>query len=276
MSTHNLIKREIEQDINLPVLPSGISYLLKVLNNDDIGYTELAEKLEKFPSISIKIVASANSAWASPVTPITTLRDSCARIGVQLVRSISIALTVAQVFDPTRCPTFNAKAFWVSSLLTAEAAYLCAQRNKKVCPDTARLAGLFHSIGLLWLATQRPQETATAIALKENNHDYTLSRGLTEQLGMDLYTAGGYLVSYIELPEILTKVITSPGVPASQNTDDPLINNHRHALLLASSVLAINNNNNAEVNNLDEDPCFEQLAEKLADVQSMAQALFFC
>ena len=57
-----LLKQEIEIDSNIPVLPPGIVYLLKALNDDDILYADLAVELEKFPSIAIKIVAIANSA----------------------------------------------------------------------------------------------------------------------------------------------------------------------------------------------------------------------
>ncbi|HEB55769.1 MAG TPA: HDOD domain-containing protein [Gammaproteobacteria bacterium] len=274
MNKENLLQQEIQQDLNLPVLPSGISYLLRILNNDDIGYSELADKLEKFPSIALKIVAIANSAWAAPATPITSLRGACARVGVQVVRSISIALTVAQVFDPTRCPLFKAKTFWISALLTAESASICIQDNHNVCPDTARLAGLFHNIGLLWLATHKPLETGNAIAYRQKHPDSTLAEALTKQLGMDLYITGGYLASYIELPEVIATLIASPSLAAHDS--DPLISNHRQAILLASLVLeAADNGGNIVVNDSDREH-FEQLARKLPDIQSMAQALFFC
>ncbi len=155
MNNQQLLQQEIERDSSLPVLPPNITQLLKVLTNNDIPYTQLATELEKFPSIAIKIVAIANSAWASPATPITTLRDSCSRIGVPLVRSIAIALSISNVFNPSRCSSFDPRVFWISALLTAEAAHLCAKNTPEVCPDTARLVGLIHNMGLLWLADKK-------------------------------------------------------------------------------------------------------------------------
>lgn len=273
MDSQQLLRKEMEQEQGFPVLPPDISSLLKTLNDDDIGYTQLAKELEKFPSIVIKIVATANSAWASPVIPITTLRDSCARIGVQAVRSISIALSIAEVFDPSRCPPFDSKVFWTSALLTAEAAYLCSKDNPDICSDTARLSGLLHNIGLLWLATQRPDETANAITLKNNDEIDSISDGLTEQLGMNLYTAGSYLATYIDLPEIIAKSIASPATEADD--EQALISNHRNAQKLASLVLANADPDNEKTEAPEDDPCFDLLADKLPGVQSLAQALFF-
>lgn len=273
MESHQLLRKEMEQEQSFPVLPPDISSLLKTLNNDDICYTRLAEELEKFPSIVIKIVATANSAWASPVSPITTLRDSCARIGVQAVRSISIALSIAEVFDPSRCPPFDSKIFWVSALLTAESAHICARKNADVCADTARLAGLLHNMGLLWLATQRPEETARIIVLRQKNEIDSISMGLTDQLGINLYTAGSYLASYIDLPDVIVEAIASP--TADADDDKPLVNNHRNAQKLASAVLLASDPANEYVHEYEDETCFEQLSEKLPGIQALAQALFF-
>lgn len=273
MDSHQLLRKEMEQEQGFPVLPPDISSLLTTLNDDDIGYTQLAKELEKFPSIVIKIVATANSAWASPVNPITTLRDSCARIGVQAVRSISIALSIAEVFDPSRCRPFDSKVFWVSALLTAEAAYLCSKDNPEVCSDTARLAGLLHNMGLLWLATQKPEETASAISLKQSHETSSISDGLNEQLGMDLYTAGGYLAAYIDLPDVIAEAIASPA--ADNVAEIPLIASHRKAQKLAAAVLLSLSEEGEETEDHEGDHCFELLSSKLPGIQSMAQALFF-
>lgn len=277
MESHQLLREEMKQDYSLPVLPPDIMSLLKILNDDEVGYTELAGELENFPSIVVRIVATANSAWASPIHPITTLRDSCARIGVQAVRSISIALSIAEIFDPARCPSFDSKIFWVSALLTAESAHLCAKDNPDVCADTARLAGLLHNMGLLWLASQKPLETDSVISLRQNNEIDSISAGLTEKLGINLYTAGSYLATYIDLPEVIAAAIASPA--NKDHDDDPLINNHLSAQKLAASVLFFSDPENEDENenesNVEDGIHFEQLSEKLPGIQTLAQTLFF-
>jgi len=261
----------MEYNQGLPVLPQGISSLLKTLNKTDIGYTQLAVELESFPSIVIKIVATANSSWSYPVDPITTLRDSCARIGFQAVRSLSTALSIAEVFDPSRCKPFDSKIFWMSALITAEAAYICAKDDKNICPDTARLAGLLNNIGLLWLASQKPEEIGDILFQKKSGEIESLNATMDEVHGVNIYTAGSCLANHIDLPSAITQAISSP---ANNNDDSDLSINHRRAIQLSSAVLCSANPACESSDVYDNDPNFEALSKKFEYIESLAQALF--
>jgi len=275
------LQQEIEQECNLPVLPPGISSLFKILSDDNITYEVVAEELERFPAIAIRVVATANSSWAAPIAPITSLRESCSRLGTQLVLSISIALSVSQAFNPSRCPAFESQKFWVSALLTAEAAYMRAKETSNICPDTARLAGLLHNIGLLWLAENRPLEISEAITISQKDN-VSFTQTLLEKYNLDLYDVGGYLSTSLELPETIGTMIASYSAKniSSEDIDnaEPLIINHHYAHQLASSVLLHadeNGEEDVETPSSNDDPHFQQLAEKLSSIQSMAQVLFF-
>ena len=271
-NTLHMLQDEIEQHPHLPVMPPNISYLLKTLQNNNISYAQLAKEIEKFPSIAVKIVATANSAWASPVAPITSVRDACARVGLPLVRSISIALSLSQIFDPTRCPSFNPKTFWVSALLTAEAAYICAKSTPQICPDTARLAGLLHNMGLLWLADKKSVETSYAIDSSKTDN-ISLTQTLSENHNLDIYTVGSVLASAMELPEIIVSTIASCSI--KNNSEEILSKNHRYACQMASSVLLHVDSADIETSYPDDNQYSEQLANMLPAIQAMAQVLFF-
>lgn len=271
-----LLKKEIELDSNIPVLPPGIVYLLKALNDDDILYADLAVELEKFPSIAIKIVAIANSAWALPATPITNLHDACARIGLNIVRSVSIALSISHVFDPSRCPPFDTKTFWTSALLNAESAFLCAKDHPDVDPNTARFAGLLHNIGLLWLANQKPDETAIALSSAQEHDHLSIAQSLTEQLGIDYHHIGGLLATSMELPDTIVDAI-SAGTLYNINDESALIHNHCHAKKLTTSVLKHREEELEGEEPLlpeDDDPHYQKLADMLPKIQTMADAIF--
>ncbi len=279
-----LLKQEIEQEKNLPVLPPGILDLFKTLANDNITYDIVAEELEKFPTIALRVVATANSSWAAPSEPITSLRDCCARLGSQLVLSMAIALSVAQSFNPSRCPAFESKKFWVSALLTAEAAHIRAKERSDICPDTARLAGLLHNIGLLWLAENKSAEITEAVAISQSE-DISLAQILLEKFDIDLYDVGGYLATSLELPEAIGTTIGSSSLYAKKNNSlesidniDPLKTNHHYAQHIATTVLLLDETKETDTdeNNLpDDNPHITQLTEKLSRIQAMAQVLFF-
>ncbi len=272
------LKKQIEQDSAVPVLPPGIVYLLKALNNDEIQFSELAKELEKFPSIAIKIVAIANSAWALPSMPVTNLHDACARIGLNIVRSVSIALSISQVFDPSRCTAFDTRFFWTSALLNAESAFLCAKNHPDVDPNTARFAGLLHNIGLLWLANQKPVETESAILATQEDENCSLSVALLERLGMDHHSIGGLLAMSMELPDSITEAI-STGTIDGREDEAPLLHNHCYAKELTTSVLKqltmdTDEQENDEIQPEADDPYFEKLAALLPRIQTMADSIF--
>lgn len=279
-----LLKKEIEQEKNLPVLPPGILDLFKTLANENITYEIVAEELEKFPTIALRVVATANSSWAAPSVPITSLRDSCARLGSQLVLSMAIALSVAQSFNPSRCPAFESKKFWVSALLTAEAAHLRAKERSDVCPDTARLAGLLHNIGLLWLAENKSEEITEAVLISKNENT-SLAQILLEKFDIDIYDVGGYLAASLELPETIGTTIASSSHHAKQDdplksVDDntkPLEENHHYAQKIAADIqLRAETTTGTDENDLSDDNLhISQLTKKLSSIQAMAQVLFF-
>lgn len=275
MNNLDALQQEIEAAPELPVIPTGVSCLLKALTNDDISYTEMSTELEKFPSIAIKIVSTANSAWALPTTPITTLRDSCSRIGLQLVRSISIALSISQVFVPNRCPVFDPKVFWISAFLTAEAAHMGAKDTTDVDPDTARLSGLLHNIGLLWLADKKPEETSNAISTIQNNKNVSLTQVLIDEHNLNLNTIGGYLATAMELPEIITSTIANRPLNNDSFRDkDPMLMNHHHAYQLASAVISHSGLNDIDIHLAHDNQHFMLLEKRLPNIESMAQILF--
>lgn len=269
----SLSARQSKHEFNLPVLPPGIVYLLKALNNNDIHYKQLAQELELFPSIAIKIVAISNSAWSLPESPVTTLPDACSRIGLNIVRSVSIALCISQVYDPTRCPLFNARTFWTSALLNAESAFLCAKDNSDICNNTARLSGLLHNIGLLWLANQKPGETEGAFLDVEDNHERSLAESLFERLDMDYYIAGGKLAMAMQLPDVIIEAISTN--PASGLTNEnPFIKSHCYAKQLTVSVLQSIESDDTASNDMNEDPNYKKLLEMHSKIQSMAESMF--
>jgi HD-like signal output (HDOD) protein len=70
----------------VPVLPPGATYLMQALNDDNLGFREIAAAVEKMPSIAARILALANSAWSAPARPILALDEACGRLGIKVVQ----------------------------------------------------------------------------------------------------------------------------------------------------------------------------------------------
>ena len=239
----------------LPVLPVGVPYLLTALTDEEIAINELARILERFPTIVARLIALANSAWSSPVSDVTCLEAACARLGFNVVRSVSIALAISQPFDPNRCPAFDAERYWCSALLTADAASWLAPLSQIACapePETARLGGLLHNLGLLWLADSIPQETALSLQAAAKDPDLSLREVQHAQYGFDYAEAGGILGRAWNFPSVLVAAMAHLDTSDNENEIDRAI-----ALLAAVSASMVSAHYKGQSS--PEDKCLEWL-----------------
>ena len=190
----------------LPVLPAAIPHLLTVLTDEEIAINELARILERFPTIVARLIALANSAWSSPASDVTSLEAACARLGFNIIRSVSIALAIAQPFNPKRCQAFDAERYWCSALLTADAATWLSPISQVAYapePETARVGGLLHNLGLLWLADCLPQETTLTLQAVAADPDLSLQQVQQDHYGFDYAQAGVILGQAWGFPSVL-------------------------------------------------------------------------
>lgn len=268
------LEKEIQKTPSLPVLPPALPHLLQVLNNDNIHFVKLAREIESFPTIAAKIIALSNSAWFAPTSPVTSLLDSCARLGLDTVRSISIALSIAEVFDPSRCPQFNARDFWFTALLGAEAAHLCAVDNNEVDVQTARTVGLLYNIGLLWLAYNKPEKTGRAILLSQDDNAKSLTQALQDELATDHHISGRMLAQAMELPTQLADAIAFAHISESDDFS-PLVKNMHNSHKLTECVLELVNSTDDNKHQNNEDNNIELLLKRMERLEVIAESLFY-
>ncbi len=199
----------------LPVLPANTPVLLRALSNEQLDFREIAAVIEQFPTLAGRLIALANSAWSSPAETILSVEQACARLGLSVVRSSSLALAVAAAFDPSRCPAFDAERYWTDALLCAEASSrICAASplSERLEPAAARAGGLLHNLGVLWIADRLPDEFAEAVERQEKaDHRLSLHEALRERLGFDQADAGGLLALKWKLPEDLEAAMALTG-----------------------------------------------------------------
>ncbi len=269
---------------HIPVLPPDISILIKSLTDDSVSFSQLANALELYPSIAARLIAIANSAWSGPIEEITSLEIACARLGFNIVRSISIALAVAAPFDPNRCPGFDAKRFWTTSLLAAEGAVFLATSSPSINIQTAtaRAAGMMHNLGILLLADRLPIEMNESIKLVQKQEYIHLGDALQFMLGFNHCDAGQILGQNWKLPKILIDAMAHQTV--ADNPQEPVSETANLIRLTASMVSSLQQGRSWP---LPEDPLeklqittinaarvFERLSDQLEPLQKTANNLF--
>lgn len=206
----------------LPVFPPAVPHLLRDLSDDDLPFSEIAALLERFPTIAARLISLANSAWSSPATPIVALRDACARLGLNVVRSVSIAIAIAAPFNSNRCKHFVPRRFWTSALLTAECASQLANHTD-VPVLHARTSGLLHNLGLIWMAEYLSTATDRALEVADTRSDDDLEIILEQIAGIGYAAAGARLCDALQLPEVLIDPIGLHRSPQRPNANPHLV-----------------------------------------------------
>ncbi|MGR9114213.1 MAG: HDOD domain-containing protein [Gammaproteobacteria bacterium] len=189
----------------IPSLPHEARHLIVALTNEDIDYLHLAKIIEAHPAIAARLIALANSAWAAPANPVTTIENACIRLGFSIVRSVSIGLAVISPFNVLKCPVFDIQRYWVSCMLVAEgAAQLAAEtplfKQSSLIQRTARTAGILHNVGLLCLAHVMPKETQQALDRVSADPELNVLNALRQTLDTDYCEVGGFVADTWGIP----------------------------------------------------------------------------
>src|SRR5665648_307584 len=113
---------------NLPSLSKNVNRLLRTVPDSNVNFEQLAEIIKQSPEISTRLIFLANSAWAAPTRPISSIVQACSILGHSIVKSISFGISISSSFDTRKCPGFKAEHFWTTSMLVSEGTGLLASR----------------------------------------------------------------------------------------------------------------------------------------------------
>lgn len=200
-------QQKIVSQIRLSPFAVNIHLLMDALSNEGLNFRQLAAVLSQYPVIVARLLALANSAWVAPLIPITTIESACARLGMSVVKSVSVATAVSSSFNASSCPEFNVGVFWTNSILMSDGAFFLAAHLPKKQRDelakTAQTAGILHGLGLLWLAENLPRETGKALQQVSADASLSLDEALIQCAGVGYCQAGAWIGQQWKLPDVL-------------------------------------------------------------------------
>jgi HD-like signal output (HDOD) protein len=140
--------------VDLPSFPDVAQQVRRALQDADVTADRLVRIVGAEPALAARLLQLANSAAINTTgRQITDLRVAIARIGLNLVRSSSIAFAMSQLTkaENLRCAREPLRELWQRSALVAAIASVLAKRLTKVNPDSAALAGMLHGMGKLYI-----------------------------------------------------------------------------------------------------------------------------
>jgi HD-like signal output (HDOD) protein len=149
--------------VELPGFPEVVARIRHVLADENVSTEKVARVIGAEPVIAARLLQMANSAALNPAgKPIAELRPAILRVGLNVVRSTTIAFAVSQL---RKSPALRGlekplDVLWQRSVLVASLSHVIARRYRHLSPDTALLAGVLHGIGRLYILTRASQHRA--------------------------------------------------------------------------------------------------------------------
>lgn len=261
--------------------------LMRSLADENLSYQQIAKVIQCYPEITARLIFLANSSWSAPITPITNIDQACARLGTSIVKSVSIAISIASSFDTRKCALFDTVQFWSTSMLVADGSYALASKlpNHKILPDferTAQTAGILHNLGLLWLADNLPTETNEAFrVMADESSNFSLSELLKQFTETDYCEIGGWLAEQLKLPEALSIAMKHHLNPEYQELswETSLLVGEaaKMASALHNQIDELPTNNRLEILGIDstnQKYIYQQLSNNFEKTCNLAKALF--
>src|ERR1700752_2955983 len=136
--------------VELPGFPHIVMRVQKVLADENADASRVVRVIGSEPGLATQLVRMANSAALNPSgTRVMDLRTAVARVGLDTVRSATIAFAIQQLRD---APALKGQekqlgVLWRHGVQVASLCYAVARRLTTVGADTAMLAGLLQGIG---------------------------------------------------------------------------------------------------------------------------------
>lgn len=206
------IRELLEQTDKLPNVPEVVRQLIQQLNNPAADYGEIAEKVAKDQTLSLKILRLVNSAHFGLRRKVSSIDEAVVMLGMVRLKTLVIASGIAGSVKEVE--GLDLKKFWSESFRVAALSKWFAERDTEVDPDIAFTAGLIHNIGRLLLHLSQPTR-AQEIQAQIDESNYNRCDAETEHLGFTCPEAGQALLDMWTFPAELGIAVRQYKQPTS-------------------------------------------------------------
>ena len=158
--------KQIESGYSLPSLSPVAMQLVEMALDESASVEDLTSLIKKDPSLAVRVLKLANSAFFRSRHPTTSLKQAVVKVGFQRLRIMALSLSLRDTFPMGRIGSLDYGRFWHSTLYRALIAKSLAAYTETCYPEEAFVAGLIMEIGLLILFDLRIKQDTDAPPIK--------------------------------------------------------------------------------------------------------------
>ncbi|MCL2845405.1 MAG: HDOD domain-containing protein [Chitinivibrionia bacterium] len=201
------IKNIASKVANLPTLPTVVAKLLDLVDNPATRTETLAKLISSDPSLTAKILKTANSEYYGLSGEISTVDTAIVVMGYAAVKEMGLSLTVFDNFKNIGALNrFDMQKHWEHSVGVGITARAIARTYLPEDGAELFVAGLLHDIGKMILAQYMPQDFCDVLDFAEKN-GVSFFEAEQKILGV-MHAEIGYMIAQRwNLPEKIGKII---------------------------------------------------------------------
>jgi len=202
------IFQKIKEKGNLPTPAAKAFKIFRLANDDSTSISDIAVVVETDPAIAAQILKIANSAFYKSLNTITSVQDAITRLGLTMVKRISLGLSLISDNKKGLCKEFDYEMFWSESLARAVLARNLNQiRNTAFNSDETFTVGLLCQIGRLAFAGMYPEEYAAILRKFNADNPSQLIENERKVFGIDHNELAAEMMADWNLPDIFCNAV---------------------------------------------------------------------
>ena len=188
----------------LPSPPGIVLQILGMLDDEEVGISEISTVIEKDISLSTKFIQMSNSSLFGQGKEVTNIQRALMVIGLRSARMVALSSSMKSIFPATTGMAASSE-IRMRSALNAVSTRMFMERSRSMWADEGFLAGLFTHVGPVILASQDPDIYAKVV----DENGYVDNHKLVSELGFSADTLTGRLISSWGIPPVIGSAITN-------------------------------------------------------------------
>ena len=136
--------------ISLPTMPDVVQKIQEVFADDNYDLTKVIGLIQSDPSISAKLLKTANSALYRGSEPIETLQQAVVRLGMDVIRKQIMIYAASELFQSKSSGMKNRmRSLWKNCRKVSAFSRVLANESGRFDPEMAQMAGLLSDLGII-------------------------------------------------------------------------------------------------------------------------------
>ncbi len=136
--------------ISLPTMPDVVQKIQKVFAANNFDAAKITGLIQSDPSISAKLLKTANSALYRGSTPIETLQQAIVRMGMDVIRNQIMIYAASELFQSKSSGMQKRmQSLWKNCRKVSAFSRVLASKSGRFDPEMAQMAGLLSDLGII-------------------------------------------------------------------------------------------------------------------------------